>query len=151
MTGNAAVQVPGGAARDKAEGEEANEDVKAFLDALAALVRDTVGRFEETVGRVTGMIMPGGSRKADRDLIVTLQNFDRLQQEFAALGEALARYAAATSRPSDGEKDHRQLGHEVVSEICMADLKVRFLQQLRELQGDAVDATADAEGEEAIF
>jgi hypothetical protein len=33
----------------------------------------------------------------------------------------------------------------------MADLKERFLHQLRELQGDAVDATADAEGEEAIF
>jgi|EndMetStandDraft_8_1072994.scaffolds.fasta_scaffold157739_2 hypothetical protein len=151
MDGNTALQMPGAAARDKAEGEEANEDVKAFLDALAALVRDTVVRFEETVGRVTDMVMPGGCRKADRDLIVTLQNFDRLQQEFAALGEALSRYASATNRLSDGDTDHRQLGHEVVSSICMADLKERFLHQLRELQGDAVDATADAEGEEAIF
>jgi hypothetical protein len=142
MQSNVAVQRAG--AQEAAGEEEAHQDVKAFLDALAALVRDTVSRFEDTVGRVTGMIMPGGARRADRDLIVTLQNFDRLQQEFAALGEALARYAAETNRLKASGKDHREVGHEVVASICMADLKERFLRQLGDTTGPGV-------GDEVIF
>jgi hypothetical protein len=143
MNSNAALQAAD--QRDGAGEPEGHEDVKAFLDALAALVRDTVSRFEDTVGRVTGMIMPGGARRADRDMIVTLQNFDRLQQEFAALGEALARYAAETNRLKASGKGHREVGNEVVAAICMADLKERFI---RHLGGDQADAGV---GDEAIF
>jgi hypothetical protein len=142
MNSNAALRTTGEQA--SAGDTEAHEDVKAFLDALAALVRDTVCRFEDTVGRVTGMIMPGGARRADREMIVTLQNFDRLQQEFAALGEALARYAAETNRLKASGKGHREVGHEVVAAICMADLKARFLRQL----GDQSDPNV---GDETIF
>jgi len=122
-------------------------DVKAFLDALGTLLRDTVMRFEDTVARITDMFMSSGGR-ADRDLIVTLQNFDLLQQEFAALGEALALYASMTSKLGIGDEDRRQLGRDVIAKISVADLKERFL---RAFDGDSVDLTADVEGEEQEF
>jgi hypothetical protein len=122
-------------------------DVKAFLDALGSLLRDTVVRFEDTVERITDMFMSSGGR-ADRDLIVTLQNFDLLNQEFAALGEALALYASMTSKLGLGDEDRRQLGRDVIAKISVADLKERFL---RAFDGDAVDQTANSIGEEKEF
>jgi hypothetical protein len=149
MTVNAAQKVTGRA--DEAAVQvrpELNEDVQAFLGALATLLRDTVLRFEETVGRISNMIVPNGGRRADRELIVTLQNFDRLQQEFAALGDALARYASMTNRLSIADAARHQVGREVIAEISIADLKERFL---RELQGDAADFLDSSNGDEEIF
>jgi hypothetical protein len=150
MSAKAALQVAERAGGEMATpaGPDRNEDVQAFLGALATLLRDTVLRFEETVGRITTMIVPNGGRRADRELIVTLQNFDRLQQEFAALGDALARYASMTSRLSVAENTRHQVGREVIAEISIADLKERFL---RELQGDAADFMDPANGDEEIF
>jgi hypothetical protein len=140
-------QATGPADADSAAGPVTPADVKAFLDALGTLLRDTVMRFEDTVTRITDMFMSSGGR-ADRDLIVTLQNFDLLQQEFAALGEALALYASMTSKLGIGDEDRRQLGRDVIAKISVADLKERFL---RAFDGDSVDLTANVEGEEQEF
>jgi hypothetical protein len=140
-------QATGPADADSAAGPVTPADVKAFLDALGTLLRDTVMRFEDTVARITDMFLSSGGR-ADRDLIVTLQNFDLLQQEFAALGEALALYASMTSKLGIGDEDRRQLGRDVIAKISVADLKERFL---RAFDGDSVDLTANVEGEEQEF
>jgi hypothetical protein len=109
---------------------ESADNVGAFLAVFAALLLDNVLRLEETVGRVTDLIMSSG--RPDRELVVTLQSFDRLKQEFEALGDALTRYAESTNTiPPDGE-ERVQLGEEVISAITVADLKDRLLYRLKE-------------------
>jgi len=109
---------------------ESADNVGAFLAVFAALLLDNVLRLEETVGRVTDLIMSSG--RPDRELVVTLQSFDRLKQEFEALGDALTRYAESTNEvPPDGD-ERIQLGEEVISGITVADLKDRLLHRLKE-------------------
>jgi hypothetical protein len=96
-----------------------SDNVGAFLAVFAALLLDNVLRLEETV--------------------VTLQSFDRLKQEFEALGDALTRYAESTNTiPADGE-ERVQLGEEVISAITVADLKDRLLYRLKEQLPDLAD------------
>ena len=109
---------------------ESADNVGAFLAVFAALLLDNVLRLEETVGRVTDLIMSSG--RPDRELVVTLQSFDRLKQEFEALGDALTRYAESTNAiPAAGE-ERIQLGEEVIGAITVADLKDRLLYRLKE-------------------
>jgi hypothetical protein len=110
--------------------KDSADNVGAFLAVFAALLLDNVLRLEETVARVTDLIMSSG--RPDRELVVTLQSFDRLKQEFEALGDALTRYAESTNAiPPDGE-ERVQLGEEVISAITVADLKDRLLYRLKE-------------------
>jgi len=136
---NAADQV---AAGTDAAATEANDDLGVFLAAVATLLRETVGRFEATVGRVSGMVVTRTSRP-DRDLVVALQDFDRLQQEFVALGDVIAHFAAAMQGGWPGEvwTDHH--GHKAIAAISVSDLRERFLRHLkavpRELASPAFD------------
>ena len=117
--------------------KETADNVGAFLAVFAALLLDNVLRLEETVGRVTDLIMSSG--RPDRELVVTLQSFDRLKQEFEALGDALTRYAESTNAiPPDGE-ERVQLGEEVISAITVADLKDRLLYRLKDQLPDLED------------
>jgi hypothetical protein len=111
-------------------GQVSSNDVGSFLAVFAALLLDNVLRLDETVGRVTDLVI--GSGRPDKELVVTLQSFDRLKQEFEALGDALTRYAGATnSIPPEGE-ERAQLGQEVIAEITLAELKDRLLCRLQE-------------------
>jgi len=117
--------------------KDSADNVGAFLAVFAALLLDNVLRLEETVARVTDLIMSSG--RPDRELVVTLQSFDRLKQEFEALGDALTRYAESTNAiPPDGE-ERIQLGEEVISAITLADLKDRLLYRLKEQLPDLAD------------
>ena len=117
--------------------KETADNVGAFLSVFAALLLDNVLRLEETVGRVTDLIMSSG--RPDRELVVTLQSFDRLKQEFEALGDALTRYAESTNAiPPDGE-ERVQLGEEVIGAITVADLKDRLLYRLKDQLPDLAD------------
>lgn len=109
--------------------QESTNDVGAFLAVFAALLLDNVLRLDETVGQVTDLVM--GSGKPDRELIVTLQSFDRLKQEFEALGDALTRYAEATNATPLGGEERAQLGQNVIAAITVADLKDRLVQRLQ--------------------
>jgi hypothetical protein len=110
--------------------EESEDDVGAFLAVFAALLLDNALSLDETVSRVTDLVMASG--KPSRDLIVALQSFDRLKQEFEALGEALTRYAEATSSTPAGGDERTQLGRSVISAITVADLKERLLRRFRD-------------------
>lgn len=107
--------------------EEYDNDVGAFLAVFAALLLDNALRLDETVGRVTDFVM---ASKPSRDLVVTLQSFDRLKQEFEALGEALTRYAEAHSAAPLNAEEHSQLQENVIAAITVADLKDRMLSRL---------------------
>jgi hypothetical protein len=109
--------------------EESNNDVGAFLAVFAALLLDNVLRLDETVGRVTDFVM---ASKPSRELIVTLQGFDRLKQEFEALGDALSRYAEATNSAPMSTAARSQLEQDIIEGITVADLKDRLLNRLQE-------------------
>lgn len=109
--------------------EEYDNDVGAFLAVFAALLLDNALRLDETVGRVTDFVM---ASKPSRELIVTLQSFDRLKQEFEALGDALTRYAEAHNAAPLNAEEHSQLQENVIAGITVADLKDRMLSRLQD-------------------
>lgn len=111
------------------EGEESDNDVGAFLAVFAALLLDNVLRLDETFGRVTDFVM---ANKPNRETIVTLQGFDRLKQEFEALGDALTRYAEAINEAPMNDEERAKLEHHVISGITVADLKDRLLRRLQD-------------------
>ncbi len=132
---------------------QVGEDLGSFLGTIAKLLHETVAKFEHTSSRITEIIVsqPG---KTDRDLILALQDFDRLQQEFSALGEALARTgeSAATGRWAEGSgEDHAK--HEVIGAISIADLKDRILTHLNgpALVPDVEDMREDVADPEALY
>jgi hypothetical protein len=110
--------------------QESANDVGAFLAVFAALLLDNVLRLDETVGRVTDLVV--GNGRPDRELVVALQGFDRLKQEFEALGDALTRYAESTNALPPVGKERAQLGQEVIAAITIAELKDRLLCRLQD-------------------
>ena len=107
-----------------------SNDVGSFLAVFAALLLDNVMRLDETVGRVTDLVF--GTGRPDRELVVALQSFDRLKQEFEALGDALTRYAESTNAVPVSGEERAQLGQEVIAAITLAELKDRLLGRLQE-------------------
>jgi hypothetical protein len=124
---------------------ETTSETGAFLAVFAALLLDNVVRLEDTVGQVTDLVIGNGS--PSREMIVTLQSFDRLKQEFEALGDALTRYAEATNRSELGDDDLTQLEQRVISGITVADLKDRLLARL---QDDLPDVIAPQVSDEEL-
>jgi len=109
--------------------DDALSDIAALLGVLATLFLDNVRELEDTVARVTDLVTRDG--RPDRELIVTLQSFDRLKQEFEALSGALARYADSTNMlPAAGDGPREPFGRDVIHDITLADLKERFLDRL---------------------
>jgi hypothetical protein len=134
------------AARSAVPAARAGEDVAAFLDTLATILRETLGRLEGTVGRVSEMVLVR-SGPAERELIVTLQDFDRLQQEFAALIDVISHCAATNgSWSAESWADHH--GRKAVAAITVADLKLRFL---RQLDGATSELAASGDSDEVVF
>lgn len=124
--------------------ERSLEDVRAMTGAVGAVLRESVAKFEETVDRITEIVALR-SGAPERDLVVTLQAFDRLQQEFTALGNMLGRiFVKAESATGDGEY-RVPVVDEVVAAISLSDLRQRIR---RELGGCLSEAEAE---EEAVF
>jgi len=124
----------------------AGDDVAAFLDTLATILRETLVRLEGTVGRVSEMVMVR-SGPAERELIVTLQDFDRLQQEFAALVDVIA-HCAATSGSWSGDSWADHHGRRAVAAITLEDLKQRFLSHL---EGEQAELGASETSDDVVF
>jgi hypothetical protein len=114
---------------DAAAPDGALSEIAALLGVLATLFLDNVRELEDTVARVTDIVTRDS--RPDRELIVTLQSFDRLKQEFEALSGALARYADSTTLlPAAGDGPRVPFGRDVIHDITLADLKERFLDRL---------------------
>lgn len=122
-------------------------EISAFLLATAKALCETVSRFEETTARVTERVLSQPTQ-ADRELIVMLQDFDRLQQEFAALAEMFIRATARTEESwLSGEGDWRP-AEDAIAKISVADLKDRLTRHLGILRIDLGIAPMD---EEVVF
>jgi hypothetical protein len=116
----------------QADADPSSVALEALLPALAGLLRETVSRFEDTAGRVSDLVIRQ-REQANLDLIVALQDFDRLHQEFSALGDALFRYIAAVSPVITSSRTIQDdiARHEVVSGILLEDVKQRLLRRLK--------------------
>jgi hypothetical protein len=134
------------AAEPTVGGQAARLDLRAFVSAVAGLLHETASRFEDTVSRVTEIAMAHRGR-SERELIVTLQDFDRLQQEFVALGDVLARYASASDDDLSIRDGRAEFGH-VLASIAVGDLKERLM---RRLQGKTLDIVVPLQPGEELF
>ena len=120
------------------------DETATFLAAVARVLRETVGRLEATVDRVTEMAALR-SGQVDREVVMTLQDFDRLQQEFAAIATVLEQLA---DKPGETQPPTAAQGssiNDAIAGISIADLKERLLRHLGSSMDDlfALPAASD--------
>jgi hypothetical protein len=85
---------------------------------------------------------------------VTLQDFDRLQQEFNTLGDILACLAAGSDEAQADDDNPIHPGHKAVAAISIADLKHRLMREIESaLPGDSGPSELDVppDEEEVIY
>ena len=116
------------------------------LAALASILRDSTGRFEETSDRITQLVVARESGSGV-DIIVALQEFDRLRQDFEAIEGILAGCAQVIERAAIGEQGHPL--RDVIAEIPVVDFKNRLARRLAWVSQEP--STDVAFVEEAIF
>ena len=119
------------------------DDIATFLQATATALRETVARFEKTSARITeNLALRAGT--VDHDLIVTLQDFDRLQQEFTTLADVLARAATKSGVSWRRVEGGAHPAEDTIATISIADLKERLMRHLGfSMPGLAPPAAAD--------
>jgi hypothetical protein len=117
------------------------------LAALASILRDSTGRFEETSDRIAQLVV-ARETGTGVDIIVALQEFDRLRQDFDAIESILAGCARAIERPAPNEPGHPL--RDVIAEVPVMDFKNRLARRLAWVSQET--GTTDATFvEEAIF
>jgi hypothetical protein len=129
-----------------AGGQRARLDLRALLSAVAGLLHETASRFEDTASRVAEIEMTRRGQP-ERAMIVTLQDFDRLQQELMALGDVLARCAAASDDTLSFHDGHAEFGH-LIATVSVGHLRERLLCRL---QGKSADLIVPLQPGEELF
>ncbi len=105
------------------------EHIRTFLSVMATELHETILRLERTTARVTELTAMRAARP-ERDLVVALQDFDRLQQEFVSFADA---FASAAAKSSESWQQTAAAGHpaeDMIAKIPLTDLKARILRQL---------------------
>lgn len=123
------------------------DEVRVFLTVLGTALRETVVKFEQTAAGVTDLVAKHVGR-ADRDLVVALQDFDRLQQEFANLADVLMAAAGRSAESWSPEKGANHPAEDAIAKISIAALKQRLLHYLGFVRSEL---TASPVAEEAVF
>jgi hypothetical protein len=123
-------------------------EVSTFMIATASALRDAVTRFEQTSAGISAYVA-SRPNEANRELIVTLQAFDRLNQEFVALAEVLTH---ASSKSSETWLRTQNGGHpaeDAISGVTVSDLKERLMRHLGITKIDLTMLVPT--GEEVVF
>jgi hypothetical protein len=110
--------------------------LREFLHALGSINCELAWRVEETSSTITRNIMDtdGGNQT----LIVKLQAFDRLRQEFLAIGEALQRCSEfVSSHADDADRINR-----LIAGISLSRLRTHLLALL---SPDAAEGSLERE------
>lgn len=123
------------------------DEVATFLFATAIVLRDTIVRFERTTARITENVTMQ-STQADRDLIVALQDFDRLQQEFVTIAEVLSQVAAKSSESWVRTEGGGHPAEDAIATISIADLKDRLMHYLRR---SMFELSSEPTAEDVVF
>jgi hypothetical protein len=126
---------------------DADPPLPKVLAALASILRDSTGRFEETSDRIAQLVVARESGSGV-DIIVALQEFDRLRQDFEAIEGILAGCAEAIERAAANQTG-RPL-REVIGEIPVVDFKTRFARRLAWVSQE-IENTDTAFVEEVVF
>ena len=118
---------------------------------LAALARASprgtpTGRFEETSDRIAQLVV-ARETGSGVDIIVALQEFDRLRQDFEAIEGILAGCAQAIERPAESA-DHPF--RDVIAEVRVAEFKTRLARRLAWVALEAKGGDKPL-AEEAVF
>jgi hypothetical protein len=106
---------------------EAAPPVGRLLAALASMLQEATSRFEETSDRIAQLVVERDTG-AGPELIVALQDFDRLRQDYVSIGRLLAHYAKVMHE-STAEEPCYPLD-EVLAKIPLVDFKRRLAQCL---------------------
>lgn len=117
------------------------------LATLASILRDSTGRFEETSDRIAQLVV-ARETGSGVDIIVALQEFDRLRQDFEAIEGILAGCAEAIERAAANQTG-RPL-RDVIGEIPVVDFKTRFARRLAWVSQE-IETSDAAFVEEKIF
>jgi hypothetical protein len=117
------------------------------LAALASILRDSTGRFEATSDRITQLVVARETGNGV-DIIVALQEFDRLRQDFDAIESILAGCAKAIGRPAATVPGHPL--RDAIAEVPVVDFKNRLARRLAWVAQDLNKEDAPFV-EEAIF
>jgi hypothetical protein len=120
------------------------EEFASFLAATATVLRETVTRFERTATRITDRVTEQPAMM-DRDLIVTLQDFDRLQQEFAMLVHVLMNAAEKTGESWLRKDGSRHPAEDTIETVTVAELKERLKHHLDDSVLDLEPASEEVE------
>lgn len=112
-------------------------DISLFVGALAIVLRETIGRFEQVSSRITDIVQPA---RASRELIVAFQEFDRLQQEFSALSNVLDHFAQNASGIAHN-------GQHAIEAISIANVKERLVRYINAPPADL----SPEEAREVVF
>jgi hypothetical protein len=120
--------------------------LRTVLAALASILRDSTGRFEETSDRITQLVVARETGNGV-DIIVALQEFDRLRQDFDAIENILAGCAKVIDRPAGAGQPLR----DVIDEVPVVDFKNRLGRRLAWLSQETIPEESTPFVEEAIF
>ena len=119
-----------------------------LLAAVASILRDSTGRFEETSDRIAQLVVSPEKAGAGVDIIVALQEFDRLRQDFNAIETILAGCSRVVARPTVEASAYRL--RDVVAEVPVVDFKNRLARRLSWVSRE-IDTADMPFVEEAIF
>ena len=106
---------------------ESDPSIAKLLAALASMLHEATTRFEETSDLIAQLVVAGETGMGP-ELIVALQDFDRLRQDFVAIGSVLSRCSQATGELTPSEKIYPL--HQVLADIPLVDFKKRLTQCL---------------------
>ncbi len=115
------------------------EEIKTFLTVMATELHETILKLERTTVRVTELTALRAGRP-DWDLVVALQDFDRLQQEFVSFADV---FAMAAAKAPESWRRTAAGGHpaeDAIAKIPLNDLKLRLLRNLGADEQDAAEA-----------
>jgi hypothetical protein len=121
--------------------------LRTVLAALASILRDSTGRFEATSDRIAQLVV-ARETGTGVDIIVALQEFDRLRQDFDAIESILSGCAQAIDRPVGTEAGHPL--RDAIAEVPVVDFKNRLARRLAWVAQDTRTTEAPFV-EEAIF
>jgi hypothetical protein len=124
--------------------DELDIDSAELIAGLAALLQGTVERLDETAGRVTNFLASRTDR-LDREMVVALQDFDRIQQEFAALSRAFTRSVTPLREASSAGIDLPRARQDAMDAIAVSNLRDRLAKHLERDLNRRASADADSE------
>jgi hypothetical protein len=123
-------------------------EVSTFLIATASALRDAVTRFEQTSGGISAYVA-SRPNEANRELIVTLQAFDRLNQEFVALAEVLTMAASKSAESWTRAEGGIHPAEDAIAAVTISELKERLMRHLGITKIDLTMLVPT--GEEVVF